>query len=118
MTTYYAKVDIIWKGVPFLIYPDEWNAYKTHVGAYDDEAHTCYVYTENEEYWLLLSQSSRVHEITATEYVENIQRLRPLSPDVEINFNITVSTSDRAVVENLLNSKGWSFQIKEQGRAL
>jgi len=113
MTTYYFVADIIWEGVPFLVYPDKWDPHKTQVGAYDDEAHTCYAFTESEAYWNELKKSPRVTEISQEEYVANIQRLVPPRTDVEITFNIGISISDRVAVEKLLKGKGWKYRIEE-----
>lgn len=114
MVTYYFVTDIIWQGVPFLEYPTEWDAYKIHVGAYDNEVHTCYSFTENEELWNKLKESPKVTEITQADYVSNLQRLRPPRPDVEIVFNVAANIADKSSLESLFNSKGWTFRIRER----
>lgn len=114
MVTYYFVTDIVWEAVQELGYPDDWDPYKIQVGAYDDVAHTCYAYTEDDALWALLEADSKVTGILQSEYVSNIERLRPPPPDVDVRLKIVASAQDKTDLENFLVGKGWSYRIEER----
>lgn len=113
MVTYYFVTDIVWQGVPFLKYPTEWDAHKINVGAYDNEAHTCYSFTENEELWNKLKESPKVTEITQADYVSNLQRLRPPRPEVVVRLT-GQGKNHKVAIEDLLKDEGVTYRIEER----
>ena len=113
MVTYYFVTEIVWQGVPFLEYPKEWDANKIHVGAYDNEVHTCYSFTENDELWDKLKNDPKVAEITQDEYVSNLQRLRLPPPEVAVRLT-GKGKNHKVAIENLLKTKDVTYRIEER----
>lgn len=113
MAKHYIKVDITTpEGAPQILYPDGWDPHKIVVAAYDDIAHTCIATLKDEALFNKLMESGKVTELTKINFNNEITRLRPPAPDVEILLR-DKGKIHKTEIEDLLKTKDVVYKIEE-----